>query len=106
MDQSNNSISLDAAIPAYFFLKTNREMYLYFIKNKYKYSVGINTPDRRNPKHSKQSMNADQKSLETVFLIAICRQSGNIWLSGLLFLTIFDLILAIVLTFLIVAYPV
>ena len=29
--------------------------------------MGINTRDRRNPKHSKQSMNADQKSLDTVF---------------------------------------
>ena len=36
-------------------------------------------------------MNADQKSLETVFSIAICRQSGDKWQSKTLFLTIFDL---------------
>ena len=30
-----------------------------------------------NRKRSTQSTNTDQKSLETVFLIAICRQSGD-----------------------------
>ena len=43
----------------------------------------------------------DQKSLETVFLIAICRQSGDKWKSKSLFLMIFDLHSPIVLTFLI-----
>ena len=41
-----------------------------------------------NRKRSKQSTNADQKSLETVFSIAICRQSGDKWQSKTLFLTI------------------
>ena len=30
----------------------------------------------------------DQKPIETVFLIAICRQSGDKWLSKTLFLTV------------------
>ena len=30
-----------------------------------------------NRKHYQQSMNGDQKSIETVFLIAICRQCGD-----------------------------
>ena len=42
-----------------------------------------------NRKHSKQSTNADQKSLKTVFLIAICRQSGDEWQSKTMFLAIF-----------------
>ena len=46
------------------------------------------------------------KKLETVFLIAICRQSGDKWQSKTLFLTIFDLRLSMVLTFSIAAYPV
>ena len=53
-----------------------------------------------------QSMTADQKSLETVFSIAICRQSGDKCQSKTLFLTIFDLHSWIVLTFSIAAYPV
>ena len=35
-------------------------------------------------------MNTDKKSLETVFLIAICRPTGDKWQSKNLFLTIFD----------------
>ena len=35
----------------------------------------------------------DQKSLETVFLIAICRQSGDKWQLKTLFLTFFDLLI-------------
>ena len=51
------------------------------------------------------------KSLETVFLIAICRQmtiekSGDKWQSKTLFRTIFDLGSSIVLTFSIAGYPV
>ena len=34
-----------------------------------------------NRKRSKQSKNAEQISLETVFSIAICRQSGEKWQS-------------------------
>ena len=43
-------------------------------------------------------MNPDQKSLETVFLIVICRQSGDKWQSKTLFLTIFFLYLLIVIS--------
>ena len=35
------------------------------------------------------STNIDQKSLETEFLIAICRQTDNKWQSKTLFLAIF-----------------
>ena len=41
----------------------------------------------------------DKKSLETVFLIAICRQSGNKYQSKTLFLMTFYLHLSIVLNF-------
>ena len=53
-----------------------------------------------------QSTNADQKSIETVFFIAICRPTGDKWQSKRLFLLVFDLRSSIVLTFLIAAYPV
>ena len=36
-------------------------------------------------------MNVDQKSLETEFLIAICRHTGDKWQSKTLFISIFDL---------------
>ena len=36
------------------------------------------------------STNVDKKLLETEFLIAICRPSGNIWQFKTLFLVIFD----------------
>ena len=45
------------------------------------------------------------KPLETVFLIAICRQLGNKWQSKTLFLTNFDLRLSMVLKFSIATYP-
>ena len=59
-----------------------------------------------NRKRSEQSMNAVNKSLETVFSIAICRQSGDKRQSKTLFyvLTILDLRSSIVLTFSIAAY--
>ena len=57
-----------------------------------------------NRKCSEQSMNAVHKSLETVFSIAICRQSGDKRQSKTLFLTILDLRSSIVLTFSIAAY--
>ena len=59
-----------------------------------------------NRKRYQQSTNADQKSLETVFSIAICRQRGDQWQSKALFLTIFELPSSIVLAFSIAAYPV
>ena len=36
------------------------------------------------------SRNVDKKSLETEFLIAICRNTGDKWQSKTLFLSIFD----------------
>ena len=44
------------------------------------------------------STNLDQKSLETVFLIAICRLIGDKWQSKTLFLAIFDPHLSIVMS--------
>ena len=54
------------------------------------------TPGRRQSKTPILSRNVDQKSIETVFLIAICRQTGDKWESKTLFLSIFDLRLSIV----------
>ena len=48
---------------------------------------------------------ADQKSIETVFSIVICRRSGDKWKSRTLFLAIFDLCSSIVVTFSIAVYP-
>ena len=59
-----------------------------------------------NRKRSLQSTNVDQKSLETAFSIAFCRQSGDKWQSKTLFLSIFDLRSSMVLTFSIAAYRV
>ena len=39
-----------------------------------------------NRNRSEQSMNADQKSIETVFLIVICRPTGEKWPLKTLFL--------------------
>ena len=52
-----------------------------------------------NRKCSEQSMNVDHRSLETVFSIAICRQSGDKRQSKALFLATLDPRSAIVLTF-------
>ena len=49
-------------------------------------------------------MNVDQKSLETVFLIAICRQAGDKWQSKTLFQTALDLRSSIVFMFSIATY--
>ena len=57
-----------------------------------------------NRKRSEQSMNAVHKSLETVFSIAICRQSRGKWQSKTLLLMILDIRSSIVLTFSIAAY--
>ena len=48
------------------------------------------TPDRRQSKTLMQSTNVDQISLETEFLIAICRPTGDKWQSKTMFLKIFD----------------
>ena len=40
--------------------------------------------------------NVDKKLLETEFLIAICRHTGDKWQSKMLFLSIFDQCLSIV----------
>ena len=58
-----------------------------------------------NRKRSEQSMNADHKSLETVFSIAICRQSDDKRQSKTLFLTISEIyVSSIVLTFSVAVY--
>ena len=59
-----------------------------------------------NRKCYQQSANVDQKSIETMFSIAICRQCGDKWQSKTQFLTIFYLHSSIVLAFSIAAYPV
>ena len=48
------------------------------------------TPDRRQSKTLILSTNVDQNLLETEFLIAICRPTGNKWQPKTLFLAIFD----------------
>ena len=52
-----------------------------------------------NRKRYQQSTNADQKSIEIVFSIAICRQWGDKWQSKTLFLLNFYLRSSIVLAF-------
>ena len=47
------------------------------------------TPDRRQSKTLIHSTHVDQKWLETVFFIAICRPTGDKWQSKTLFLAIF-----------------
>ena len=54
------------------------------------------TPGRRQSKTSILSTNVDKKSLETEFLIVICRLTGDKWQSETLFLSIFDPLLSIV----------
>ena len=53
-------------------------------------SILFFTPDRRQSETLVLSTNVDQKSLETEFLIAICRPTGDKWQSKTLFLSIFD----------------
>ena len=73
---------------------------------------GDSIKDRYTPgkRQSKTLLTIDEHgskiALETVFLIAICGQSGDKWQSKTLFLTIFDLHSSIVMTFLTAAYPV
>ena len=52
--------------------------------------VCIDTLGSRQSKTSILSTNVDQKSLETEFLIGICRPIGDKWQSKKLFLAIFD----------------
>ena len=54
----------------------------------------------------KLSTNLDKKSLETVFLIAICRPAGDKWQSKMLFLAIFIHVHRLLGEFSIAAYPV
>ena len=49
----------------------------------------MTTPDRPQSKTLLQSMNVDQKSLETELVIAICSPTGDKWQSKTLFLAIF-----------------
>ena len=53
-------------------------------------SKPVFTPGRRQSKTLIMSINIDQKSLETEFLIGICRPTGDKWQSKTLFLLIFD----------------
>ena len=50
----------------------------------------VNTPGRWQSKTPILLRNVDQKSIETVFLIAICRHTGDKWQSKTLFVLIFD----------------
>ena len=54
-------------------------------------SLSVLTPGRRQSKMQILSRNVDQKLLETEFLIAICRHTGDKWQSKALLLSIFDL---------------
>ena len=86
---------------------TNLEMIYHFLVNKlifYELFRLYITPDRRQSK-TFLTIDDDRNSIETVFLIAICRQSGDKWQSKTLFPIIFDLRSAIILTFSIAAYP-
>ena len=61
-----------------------------FDKHLIRINTLITTPGRRQSKTSIPSTNADKKSLETEFSIAICRPVGDKWQSKTLFLAIFD----------------
>ena len=65
----------------------------------------IHTPGRQQSKTPKLSRNVDKKWLETDFLIAICRHTGNKWQSKTLFISIFDRVRRLLITFSIVALP-
>ena len=56
----------------------------------------ILTPDRGQSKMLILSTNMDKKLLETEFMIAICRQTGDKWQSKTLFPAILDLRLSLV----------
>ena len=67
--------------------RDNNEPYTSFIASikSARFTLG-----RRQSKTAILSRNVDQKSVETVFLIAICRHTGDKWQSKTLFLSIFD----------------
>ena len=69
-------------------------------------AVPVLTPGRRQSKTPILSRNVDQKSIETLFSIAICRPTGDKWQSKTLFLSIFDPRSSIVGDVSIAAYPV
>ena len=56
----------------------------------HEYFVPFITPGRRQSKTPIISRNVDQKSIETMFSIAICRPTGDKWQLKTLFLSIFD----------------
>ena len=78
------------------------------IRDKYQNLMSLPISHRvgGNRKRYQQSRNVDQKFIETVFFIAICRQCDDKWQSKTLFLAIFDLRSSIVFAFSIAAYPV
>ena len=61
---------------------------------------------RRQSKTSILSTNEDKKSLETEFLIAFCRQTGDKWQSKTLFLGTLIRVRQLLRAFMIAAYPV
>ena len=72
---SNESLTSDPSIPS---------LRLYQLSH-----CASLTPDRRQSKMLILSTNVDKKSLETEFLIAICRLAGDKWQSKTLFLGVF-----------------
>ena len=74
---------------------------MFLLKNNF-----VSTPNRRQSKTLFTMAERGPEIATTSVSIAICRQSGNYWLSKTLFLTIFGLRSSIVLTFSIAAYPV
>ena len=73
-----------------------KELLENFPINSYVKLYSVVTPVRRQLKTPILLRNIDQNSIETVFLIAICRQCGDKWESKTLFLLIFDPRLSIV----------
>ena len=79
-------------------------MAIYLSLGKYKLLL-FPTPDRGQSNMLSTMTKIGQKSIETVFSIAICRQCDDKWQSKTLFLTIFDICSSIVLVFSIATYP-
>ena len=70
----------------YFFVSFLFNKYFYLISH---FCYPFTTPGKRS-KAPILSRNVDQKSIETVFSIVICRPSSDKWQSKTLFLSIFD----------------
>ena len=72
----------------------------------FQYNLNTFTPGRRQSITPILSRNVDQKSIETMFLIAICRPTCDRWQSKTLFVSIFDPCSSMLITFSIAAYRV